>query len=55
MITENIFEGRFVFANELARLGADVRTDGHHAVVRGRAAAVRRARCGPATSGPVPP
>lgn len=35
MITENIFEGRFVFASELARLGAHVRTDGHHAVVRG--------------------
>ncbi|MGZ4590631.1 MAG: UDP-N-acetylglucosamine 1-carboxyvinyltransferase [Actinomycetes bacterium] len=35
MITENIFEGRFVFANELMRLGAHVRTDGHHAVVRG--------------------
>ncbi|HET8969940.1 MAG TPA: UDP-N-acetylglucosamine 1-carboxyvinyltransferase, partial [Candidatus Nanopelagicales bacterium] len=32
---ENIFEGRFVFASELARLGAHVRTDGHHAVVRG--------------------
>jgi UDP-N-acetylglucosamine 1-carboxyvinyltransferase len=36
MITENIFEGRFVFANELTRLGAHVRTDGHHAVVRGQ-------------------
>lgn len=36
MITENIFEGRFMFVNELVRLGADVRTDGHHAVVRGR-------------------
>ena len=35
MITENIFEGRFVFASELGRLGAQVRTDGHHAVVRG--------------------
>jgi UDP-N-acetylglucosamine 1-carboxyvinyltransferase len=35
MITENIFEGRFVFAHELMRLGANVRTDGHHAVVRG--------------------
>jgi len=35
MITENIFEGRFVFASELIRLGAQVRTDGHHAVVRG--------------------
>ena len=54
MITENIFEGRFVFASELARLGADVRTDGHHAVVRGRASGCPARRCGPATSGPVP-
>src|SRR4051812_6553082 len=36
LITENVFEGRFMFVNELARLGASVRTDGHHAVVRGR-------------------
>lgn len=36
MITENVYEARFMFVNELARLGADVRTDGHHAVVRGR-------------------
>jgi UDP-N-acetylglucosamine 1-carboxyvinyltransferase len=36
MVTENVFEARFVFARELARLGADVRTDGHHAVIRGR-------------------
>ena len=36
MITENLFEARFRFVNELARLGADVRTDGHHALVRGR-------------------
>ncbi len=36
LITENVFEGRFMFVNELVRLGADVRTDGHHAVVRGR-------------------
>ncbi len=35
MITENLFEARFRFVNELARLGADVRTDGHHALVRG--------------------
>jgi UDP-N-acetylglucosamine 1-carboxyvinyltransferase len=35
-VTENIFEGRFMYVDELARLGADVRTDGHHAVVRGR-------------------
>jgi len=36
MITENLFEGRFMFCDEIARMGADVRTDGHHAVVRGR-------------------
>lgn len=36
LITENIFDGRFMFVNEMARLGADIKTDGHHAVVRGR-------------------
>ncbi|GAA4211326.1 UDP-N-acetylglucosamine 1-carboxyvinyltransferase [Actinocatenispora rupis] len=36
LITENIFDGRFMFVNEMSRLGADIRTDGHHAVVRGR-------------------
>ncbi|WBB79478.1 UDP-N-acetylglucosamine 1-carboxyvinyltransferase [Micromonospora sp. WMMD882] len=36
LITENIFDGRFMFANEMIRLGADIKTDGHHAVVRGR-------------------
>ena len=36
MITENVFEARFMFAQELARLGAEVQVDGHHAVVRGR-------------------
>jgi UDP-N-acetylglucosamine 1-carboxyvinyltransferase len=36
MVTENVFEGRFRFILELVRLGADIRTDGHHAVVRGR-------------------
>jgi UDP-N-acetylglucosamine 1-carboxyvinyltransferase len=35
MVTENLFEARFRFVNELVRLGADVRTDGHHAMVRG--------------------
>ena len=35
MVTENLFEARFRFVNELVRLGADVRTDGHHALVRG--------------------
>jgi UDP-N-acetylglucosamine 1-carboxyvinyltransferase len=36
MVTENVYESRFMFVNELNRLGADIRTDGHHAVVRGR-------------------
>jgi UDP-N-acetylglucosamine 1-carboxyvinyltransferase len=36
MITENVFESRFMFTQELARLGADLRMDGHHAVVRGK-------------------
>ncbi len=36
MITENVFEARFMFVNELVRLGADVQVDGHHVVVRGR-------------------
>jgi UDP-N-acetylglucosamine 1-carboxyvinyltransferase len=36
LVTENIFDGRFSFINEMVRLGADIRTDGHHAVVRGR-------------------
>ncbi len=36
MVTENLFEARFRFVNEMVRLGADVRTDGHHALIRGR-------------------
>ena len=36
MVTENMFEARFHTAQELARLGADVRVDGHHALVRGQ-------------------
>jgi UDP-N-acetylglucosamine 1-carboxyvinyltransferase len=35
MITENVYEARFRFIDEMVRLGADARTDGHHAVVRG--------------------
>lgn len=38
MITENVYEARFMFVNELVRLGAEVRIDGHHAIVRGRPA-----------------
>ncbi|MET0236377.1 MAG: UDP-N-acetylglucosamine 1-carboxyvinyltransferase [Kibdelosporangium sp.] len=35
MITENLFEARFRFIEEMMRLSADARTDGHHAVIRG--------------------
>ena len=35
MVTENLFEARFRFVQELARLGASVKTDGHHALVKG--------------------
>jgi UDP-N-acetylglucosamine 1-carboxyvinyltransferase len=35
IVTENLFDGRFRYVEELVRLGADVRTEGHHALVRG--------------------
>ena len=35
MVTENVFEGRFMFVNELARLGAKIQVDGHHAAING--------------------
>jgi len=35
ILTENVFESRFMFVDELNRMGADIRTEGHHAVVRG--------------------
>jgi UDP-N-acetylglucosamine 1-carboxyvinyltransferase len=33
--TENVFESRFLYVDELVRMGADIRTEGHHAVIRG--------------------
>ena len=37
IVTDNIFgAGRFRYVDELARMGADIRTESHHAVVRGR-------------------
>lgn len=35
MITENVFENRFMFAAELMRMGADITLDDHHALIRG--------------------
>jgi UDP-N-acetylglucosamine 1-carboxyvinyltransferase len=36
VISETIFENRFMHVQELQRLGADIRIDGHTAIVRGR-------------------
>jgi UDP-N-acetylglucosamine 1-carboxyvinyltransferase len=35
IVTENVFEGRFMFVNELLRLGAQITIDGHHAAISG--------------------
>jgi len=35
IVTENLFAGRFKYVSELIRMGADIRTEGHHAVIRG--------------------
>ncbi len=35
LVTENVFEARFMFVNELVRLGAKVQVDGHHAAITG--------------------
>jgi UDP-N-acetylglucosamine 1-carboxyvinyltransferase len=35
IVTENVFDNRFGFVAELNRMGADIRNEGRHAVVRG--------------------
>ncbi len=35
ILTENVFEARFLFVDELNRMGAQIRVEGHHAVIRG--------------------
>ena len=35
IVTENVFESRFMFVNELLRLGAQIAVDGHHASIDG--------------------
>ena len=35
VITENVYEARFKYIGELARMGADISTDWQHAVIRG--------------------
>lgn len=46
VITENVFENRFMFASELMRMGADIVIEDHHALVRG----VDRLQGAPVTS-----
>jgi UDP-N-acetylglucosamine 1-carboxyvinyltransferase len=36
IVTENIFENRFMHAQELVRMGANIRIEGRRAVVRGQ-------------------
>jgi UDP-N-acetylglucosamine 1-carboxyvinyltransferase len=36
VITENIFENRFMHAQEMVRMGANITIEGHRAVVRGK-------------------
>lgn len=36
IVTENLFAGRFRYVDELVRMGADIRTEGQHAIVRGK-------------------
>lgn len=35
IVTENVFENRFMYIDELNRMGANIKIDGHHAVING--------------------
>lgn len=35
VVTENVFENRFMFAAELMRMGADIAIEDHHALIKG--------------------
>jgi UDP-N-acetylglucosamine 1-carboxyvinyltransferase len=35
ILTENVFESRFLFVDELNRMGSRIRIEGHHAVIKG--------------------
>ena len=35
IVTEHLFSGRFRYVDKLIRMGAEIRTEGHHAVIRG--------------------
>ena len=51
IVTENVFDNRLGFVAELNRMGADVRHEGRHAVVRGRGAPLGRAGAGARRAG----
>jgi UDP-N-acetylglucosamine 1-carboxyvinyltransferase len=36
VISENVFENRFMHVSELKRMGADIQVEGHSAIIRGR-------------------
>ena len=54
IVTETIFENRFMHAQELARMGANIRVEGHRAVIRGTHSAQRRRRSYALTCAPPP-
>ncbi len=35
VLTENVFESRFIFVDELNRMGCNISIEGHHAIIRG--------------------
>ncbi|RJP26047.1 MAG: UDP-N-acetylglucosamine 1-carboxyvinyltransferase [Actinobacteria bacterium] len=47
VITENVFESRFMFVDELNRMGCDISIEGHHAIVRGVGALSGAEVCAP--------
>ena len=51
IITENIFENRFMHAQELVRMGANIKIEGRRAVVRGKDPAKRRGGAGQRPAG----
>jgi UDP-N-acetylglucosamine 1-carboxyvinyltransferase len=47
VITENVFESRFMFVDELNRMGCDIKIEGHHAIVKGVGALSGAEVCAP--------
>ena len=45
--TENLYPGRFRYIEELSKLGANIRIDGHHAAIRGVSRLVGAPVCAP--------